>query len=149
MLREDRCVVVPLDEECSSGGGSLTKKTPGLRSWILMEPSGQEMNLEVDKYTIMRRVQIHARDFRILDPLLSYPSKILCRQSAIVLNLEVFLYRHLFPFSFSLFLFYEYLYLEEKSRFSFSWIARKDCLFRLDACIVLLCSNDFNSGLHH
>ncbi|GKE31671.1 magnesium transporter MRS2-2-like protein, partial [Tanacetum coccineum] len=32
--------------------------------------------------------EIHARDLRILDPLLSYPSAILGRERAIVLNLE-------------------------------------------------------------
>ncbi|KAL3688223.1 hypothetical protein R1sor_014532 [Riccia sorocarpa] len=46
------------------------------------------MMLEVDKYAIMHRVGIHARDLRILDPLLSYPSTILGRERAIVLNLE-------------------------------------------------------------
>lgn len=44
--------------------------------------------LEADKYVIMHRVGIHARDLRILDPLLSYPSTILGREHAIVLNLE-------------------------------------------------------------
>ncbi|WMV47310.1 hypothetical protein MTR67_040695 [Solanum verrucosum] len=36
----------------------------------------------------MKRVSIHARDLRILDPLLSYPSAIFGREKAIVLNLE-------------------------------------------------------------
>ncbi|KAK9942090.1 hypothetical protein M0R45_007779 [Rubus argutus] len=36
----------------------------------------------------MHKVHIHARDFRIVDPLLSYPSTILVRDRAIVLNLE-------------------------------------------------------------
>ncbi|CAI9118310.1 OLC1v1019865C1 [Oldenlandia corymbosa var. corymbosa] len=68
--------------------GSLTKKTPGPRSWIRLDSSGQEMEMEADKYVIMNRVQIHARDFRIIDPFLSYPSKILSRERAIILNLE-------------------------------------------------------------
>lgn len=89
MGREDR-YVVPLDAAVvGGGGGSLSKKPAGSRSWILMDSSGQETILEVDKYAIMHRVQIHARDFRILDPLLSYPSTILGRERAIVLNLEV------------------------------------------------------------
>lgn len=54
-----------------------------------MDSSGHEKVLDVDKYAIMHRVQIHARDLRILDPLLSYPSTILGRERAIVLNLEV------------------------------------------------------------
>ncbi|RAL54577.1 hypothetical protein DM860_001705 [Cuscuta australis] len=64
------------------------KKVAGSRSWLLMDAAGQEVVLDVDKYAIMHRVQIHARDLRILDPLLSYPSTILGRERAIVLNLE-------------------------------------------------------------
>lgn len=66
-----------------AGGGA-----GGSRSWILMDASGEDTILDVDKYAIMQRVQIHARDLRILDPLLSYPSTILGRERAIVLNLE-------------------------------------------------------------
>eukprot|EP00245_Coleochaete_scutata_P007794 TRINITY_DN23564_c0_g1_i1.p1 TRINITY_DN23564_c0_g1~~TRINITY_DN23564_c0_g1_i1.p1 ORF type:complete len:414 (+),score=72.13 TRINITY_DN23564_c0_g1_i1:282-1523(+) len=58
------------------------------RSWMRFDPEGGSMLLEADKYAIMHRVGIHARDLRILDPLLSYPSTILGRERAIVLNLE-------------------------------------------------------------
>lgn len=68
---------------------SLKKKTAVSRSWVLLDHSGKSSILDVDKYAIMRRVQIHARDLRILDPLLSYPSTILGRGKVIVLNLEV------------------------------------------------------------
>ncbi|GAB4843257.1 Magnesium transporter MRS2-2 [Ancistrocladus abbreviatus] len=68
--------------------GSLKKKAAGSRSWILLDASGQGPVIDVDKYAIMHRVHIHARDLRILDPLLSYPSTILGREKAIVLNLE-------------------------------------------------------------
>ena len=54
-----------------------------------IDAEGSTMMLEADKYAIMHRVGIHARDLRILDPLLSYPSTILGRERAIVLNLEV------------------------------------------------------------
>ncbi|XP_043692624.1 magnesium transporter MRS2-2-like isoform X2 [Telopea speciosissima] len=64
------------------------KTTLVSKSWILLDCSGEGTILDVDKYTIMERVQIHARDLRILDPLLSYPSTILGREKAIVLNLE-------------------------------------------------------------
>ncbi|KAJ7972708.1 Magnesium transporter MRS2-like protein [Quillaja saponaria] len=67
---------------------SLQKKTGVSRSWILLDYNGNGSILDVDKYAIMRRVQIHARDLRILDPLLSYPSTILGRDKVIVLNLE-------------------------------------------------------------
>ncbi|XP_073118806.1 magnesium transporter MRS2-I-like [Henckelia pumila] len=78
--------VVPVETPIAVGG--LKKKGAGARSWILMDSMGGETVLDVDKYAIMHRVQIHARDLRILDPLLSYPSTILGRERAIVLNLE-------------------------------------------------------------
>ncbi|XP_011621600.1 magnesium transporter MRS2-I isoform X2 [Amborella trichopoda] len=64
------------------------KKAAAPRSWILLDSTGEGTVLDADKYAIMHRVQIHARDLRILDPLLSYPSTILGRERAIVLNLE-------------------------------------------------------------
>ncbi|XP_060187849.1 magnesium transporter MRS2-I-like [Lycium barbarum] len=77
--------VVPLMDPSTVG---LKKKGTGSRSWLLVDDSGQETVLDVDKYEIMHRVQIHARDLRIIDPLLSYPSTIMGRERAIVLNLE-------------------------------------------------------------
>ncbi|XP_057508004.1 magnesium transporter MRS2-I-like isoform X1 [Actinidia eriantha] len=67
---------------------SLKKKTAVSRNWVVLDHGGQGTVLDLDKYEIMRRVSIHARDLRILDPLLSYPSIILGRERAIVLNLE-------------------------------------------------------------
>ncbi|KAG9452542.1 hypothetical protein H6P81_005446 [Aristolochia fimbriata] len=75
--------IVPVDTQAA-----LKKKTVAARSWILLDCTGEGTVLDVDKYAIMHRVQIHARDLRILDPLLSYPSTILGRERAIVLNLE-------------------------------------------------------------
>ncbi|CAN6439495.1 unnamed protein product [Victoria cruziana] len=66
----------------------LKKKAASSRSWIIMDCTGEGTILDVDKYAVMHRAQIHARDLRILDPLLSYPSTILGRERAIVLNLE-------------------------------------------------------------
>ncbi|XP_034686549.1 magnesium transporter MRS2-I-like isoform X2 [Vitis riparia] len=74
--------VVPADPQAA-----MKKKTAS-RNWIMMDCSGEKTVLDLDKYAIMHRVQIHARDLRILDPLLSYPSTILGRERAIVLNLE-------------------------------------------------------------
>uniref|UniRef100_A0A6V7QSU3 Magnesium transporter n=1 Tax=Ananas comosus var. bracteatus TaxID=296719 RepID=A0A6V7QSU3_ANACO len=70
--------------------GSMKKKAGAgaARSWILLDANGEGTIMDVDKYAIMHRVEIHARDLRILDPLLSYPSTILGRERAIVLNLE-------------------------------------------------------------
>nr|ACU20087.1 unknown [Glycine max] len=67
---------------------SVKKKTAVSRSRILLDHYGKGTVLDADKYAIMRLVQIHARDLRILDPLLSYPSTILGREKVIVLNLE-------------------------------------------------------------
>ncbi|KAL1536104.1 Magnesium transporter MRS2-I, variant 2 [Salvia divinorum] len=88
MTGRDGGYVVPAESDPLNGVGGLKKKGSGSRSWILLDSSGQEVVLDVDKYAIMHRVQIHARDLRILDPLLSYPSTILGRERAIVLNLE-------------------------------------------------------------
>ncbi|KAM0951788.1 putative Mg2+ transporter protein, CorA-like/Zinc transport protein ZntB [Dioscorea sansibarensis] len=68
---------------------SVKKKVVAPRNWVLLDSTGETTILDADKYAIMHRVQIHARDLRILDPLLSYPSTILGRERAIVLNLEV------------------------------------------------------------
>lgn len=79
-------IIVPMDS--LSQPASLIKKTAVSRSWISVDFNGQSTILDLDKYGIMKRVSIHARDLRILDPLLSYPSAILGREKAIVLNLE-------------------------------------------------------------
>ena len=78
--------VVPVDPQAVT---SVKKKTQPDRSWILVDAMGQGTILDADKNAIMNRVQIRARDLRILDALLSYPSTILGREGAIVLNLEV------------------------------------------------------------
>eukprot|EP00257_Ricinus_communis_P015589 XP_015573538.1 magnesium transporter MRS2-2 isoform X2 [Ricinus communis] len=82
--------VVPADPQvaAATAAAAVKKKTQPARSWILVDASGQGTILDADKHAIMHRVQIHARDLRILDPLLSYPSTILGREGAIVLNLE-------------------------------------------------------------
>ncbi|KAI8003309.1 Magnesium transporter MRS2-2 [Camellia lanceoleosa] len=83
LLVQPHGYIVPVDPQVGP-----KKKTASSRSWILMDATGEGTVLDVDKYAIMHRVQIHARDLRILDPLLSYPSTILGREKAIVLNLE-------------------------------------------------------------
>ncbi|XP_006479586.2 magnesium transporter MRS2-I-like isoform X2 [Citrus sinensis] len=81
-MNRDGLVVTSVDQS------SLKKKTAVSSSWILLDREGQSTTLDVDKHVIMRRVQIHARDLRILDPMLNYPSTILGREKVIVLNLE-------------------------------------------------------------
>lgn len=93
--------LVPVDP---SAVVTAKRKTPqSSRSWISIDTTGQKTVLDVDKYAIMHRVQIHARDLRILDPNLFYPSAILGRERAIVLNLEVW---DFFVFSSAFFLFF-------------------------------------------
>ncbi|KAM3700199.1 hypothetical protein ACB098_05G079200 [Castanea mollissima] len=55
----------------------LKKRGQGLRSWIRVDASGNSQVIEVDKFTMMRRCDLPARDLRLLDPLFVYPSTIL------------------------------------------------------------------------
>ncbi|XWS39851.1 hypothetical protein CRYUN_Cryun18bG0090200 [Craigia yunnanensis] len=64
------------------------KKGTGVRAWLLLDSTGQTQVVEAGKHAIMRRTGLPARDLRILDPLLSYPSTILGRERAVVINLE-------------------------------------------------------------
>ncbi|KAH7547493.1 hypothetical protein FEM48_Zijuj01G0315900 [Ziziphus jujuba var. spinosa] len=66
----------------------LKKRGQGLRSWIRVDTCGNSQIIEVDKFTMMRRCDLPARDLRLLDPLFVYPSTILGREKAIVVNLE-------------------------------------------------------------
>ncbi|PSR96002.1 Magnesium transporter MRS2-1 like [Actinidia chinensis var. chinensis] len=66
----------------------LKKRGQGLRSWICVDASGNSQVIELDKFSIMRRCDLPARDLRLLDPLFVYPSTILGREKAIVVNLE-------------------------------------------------------------
>ncbi|XP_059647896.1 magnesium transporter MRS2-3 [Cornus florida] len=66
----------------------LRKKATGVRPWLLLDATGQAQVVEAGKHAIMRRTGLPARDLRILDPLLSYPSTVLGRERAIVINLE-------------------------------------------------------------
>ncbi|KAH7307359.1 hypothetical protein KP509_22G055600 [Ceratopteris richardii] len=67
---------------------NLKKRGQGIRSWIKIDKDGVSQVMEVDKLTIMRRCGLPARDLRLLDPLFVYPSTILGREKAIVMNLE-------------------------------------------------------------
>ncbi|CAK9315707.1 unnamed protein product [Citrullus colocynthis] len=69
-------------------GAGIRKKGTGVRPWLLLDSTGGAQVVEAGKHVIMRRTGLPARDLRILDPLLSYPSTILGREKAIVINLE-------------------------------------------------------------
>ncbi|XP_043722843.1 magnesium transporter MRS2-F-like [Telopea speciosissima] len=64
------------------------RKGAGIRAWLVVSNCGKSHVEEVGKHSIMRRTGLPARDMRILDPGLSYPSTILGRERAIVVNLE-------------------------------------------------------------
>ncbi|XP_031481321.1 magnesium transporter MRS2-1-like [Nymphaea colorata] len=66
----------------------LKKRGHGVRSWIRIDSSGDSQVVELDKLAVMRRCDLPARDLRLLDPLFVYPSTILGREKAIVVNLE-------------------------------------------------------------
>ncbi|PKU81562.1 Magnesium transporter MRS2-10 [Dendrobium catenatum] len=67
----------------------LKKRGQGLRSWIRVDArTGISQSIELDKFSIMKRCDLPARDIRLLDPLFVYPSTILGRERAIVVNLE-------------------------------------------------------------
>ncbi|KAK9071095.1 hypothetical protein SSX86_009663 [Deinandra increscens subsp. villosa] len=70
------------------GGPALRKKATGVRPWLLLDSTGQAQIIEAGKHATMRRTGLPARDLRILDPILSYPSTVLGRERAIVINLE-------------------------------------------------------------
>lgn len=70
------------------GAAGIRKKGTGVRPWLLLDSTGGAQVVEAGKHAIMRRTGLPARDLRILDPMLSYPSTILGREKAIVINLE-------------------------------------------------------------
>ncbi|CAI5499217.1 unnamed protein product, partial [Closterium sp. Naga37s-1] len=85
----------PVNEQHVAGPAAATlalqeKKAGGLTKvrWRWVGVEGREGEEELDRAAVMQRTGLHARDLRILDPLLSYPSTILGRERAIVLNLE-------------------------------------------------------------
>ncbi|KAL2349539.1 hypothetical protein Fmac_003539 [Flemingia macrophylla] len=73
-------------EERSTGG--IRKKGTGVRAWLVVKETGETEVVEAGKHAVMKRTGLPARDLRILDPLLSYPSTVLGRERAIVINLE-------------------------------------------------------------
>lgn len=77
-----------------TGGGAVGRRKAGAaaaaasREWMVVPASGPARVEEAGKHAVMARTGLPARDLRVLDPLLSYPSTILGRERAIVVNLE-------------------------------------------------------------
>ncbi|KAD7479880.1 hypothetical protein E3N88_03016 [Mikania micrantha] len=79
--------MLPLPLQMTSSGDAEVGAA-GIRPWLLLDSTGHAQIIEAGKHAIMRRTGLPARDFRILDPILSYPSTVLGRERAIVINLE-------------------------------------------------------------
>lgn len=76
------------EDRWGTTGTAIRKKGTGVRAWLVVDGTGEAQVVEAGKHAIMRRTGLPARDLRILDPLLSYPSTVLGRERAIVINLE-------------------------------------------------------------
>nr|CAB3485030.1 unnamed protein product [Digitaria exilis] len=80
----------------AAGGAGVSIDVNGLkrrgcvrRSWVRVDAAtGAAEAVEVAKPALMRRLDLPARDLRLLDPLFVYPSAILGRERAVVCNLE-------------------------------------------------------------
>lgn len=68
----------------------VLKQVQQVRKWLSLTPDGDASSLELSKIKVTQQLGIPLRDLRILDPLLatSYPSALLAREKAIVVNLE-------------------------------------------------------------
>ena len=64
------------------------RKGIGTKVWLVVSENGKSHLEHVEKHSIMKRTGLPARDLRALDPNLSYPSSILGREKAIVINLQ-------------------------------------------------------------
>ncbi|OEL24148.1 putative magnesium transporter MRS2-D [Dichanthelium oligosanthes] len=60
----------------------------GAGEWAAVSGAGAWRVEEVGKHQLMRRTGLTARDLRALDPALSYPSSVMARDRAVVVNLE-------------------------------------------------------------
>ncbi|XP_028778168.1 magnesium transporter MRS2-5-like [Neltuma alba] len=68
--------------------GHVKKRGHATRSWIKIDQDGNSQIVTLDKASIMRHCSLPSRDLRLLDPMFIYPSSILGREKAIVVNLE-------------------------------------------------------------
>ncbi|KAI4375583.1 hypothetical protein MLD38_013437 [Melastoma candidum] len=78
---------IPLPNTDNSHQGR-SKKPVWTRSWLRVNKTGRSELVDVGRQPIMRSTGISARDLRVLDPILAYPSSITGRERAILLNME-------------------------------------------------------------
>ena len=71
-------------------GAGLATSTLGLRRWVRIDDGGAVTSVVADKHALTQALGVQPRDLRLLDPHLatSYPTAILCRDKALVVNLE-------------------------------------------------------------
>lgn len=64
--------------------------SPHEKKWVKLDSNGKTAVVGVDRQRLTQQLGIQLRDLRILDPKFntSYPSAILCRENALVVNLE-------------------------------------------------------------
>ncbi|KAK9843506.1 hypothetical protein WJX81_006534 [Elliptochloris bilobata] len=62
----------------------------GQRKWVRFDRNGETSIIQADKHALVHQLGVQLRDLRLLDPHLntSYPSALLCRDKALVVNLE-------------------------------------------------------------
>lgn len=62
----------------------------GVQTWLCIDRTGNMVTVQMNKLATSRRMGVPLRDLRVLDPKLSgsYASAILCRERAMVVNLE-------------------------------------------------------------
>lgn len=76
------------------GTGKPAKKKnaapANVRNWLRVDQNGETSMIQADKYKLTHKLGVQGRDLRIMDPSLAttYPSAILCREKAMVVNLE-------------------------------------------------------------
>ncbi|XP_039062712.1 magnesium transporter MRS2-3-like [Hibiscus syriacus] len=83
-----RPVLFPNQAQATATVAGHWKKGTGIRALLILDSTCHTQIVEARKHAIMRLTGLPARDLGILDPLLSYPSTILGRERAIVINLE-------------------------------------------------------------
>ncbi|KAK9916261.1 hypothetical protein WJX75_000643 [Coccomyxa subellipsoidea] len=62
----------------------------GARKWLLVDDRGDAWVVEADRSLLTAQLNLHSRDLRLLDPMLTqiHPSAILCRERVLLVNLE-------------------------------------------------------------
>lgn len=69
---------------------AAAKSAAAVRNWLKVEANGTAHMMQTDKYRLTHKLGVQTRDLRLMDPMFSstYPSAILCRDKALVVNLE-------------------------------------------------------------